>query len=1340
MATLTDPEQRSTGAVHFRLALVVASVLFAPYSAAQMIGQRPLLTNQSGAKPNLMISFDNSGSMAYPYHETYGVHTDVDDSVTYQVKCQSGSSHGRALSVTMGSTPESASQSNSSPKICYSTSFGWIAPQGSSIKVSGGWSAQRSAEVNPLYYNPRITYLPRVGSDGKPLIPSDGIQFVTNQTSTWMWYTTKSGAQRHANLNQTMHSDASYGVYASYRIPVHEAKSSPANGDKFTYAQCNSVISEKIDDDNFPKQVGCNNPIKTTITWGTATNITLPSNHKRTDCNVGGNTNICSSSQEIANILNWYRYYINRQLASSTAVGQSLANEKLQGKIRVGYINFNEDGSAIGRTPGVDLTNTGSLRGVRLLETGNNDANTLYSWLYGQTPRGGTPPHNATDKVARYYVVDAGPGNESIFNFNTTASKENPWSSDPSKPASATNPELTCRRSFNLLFSDGAWNSGSSTLTNGTEYDNAAGPAFTRILPNKQTQSFAYNPKGDSTNLKAYIPYPSASKAGLADLTARYFWHHDLRPKLANEIQTRPGQPAFWQNMATYTVGYLIQPTGEITKDATDLTFKQIEDWERDFPKGLASTKPPAWPTEDLNSSNWSDQFRIDDYIQAGFTGGGRGYSARTADDVRSIFDIILSDILNSSGNDAGVAVSADTNNNATLVGRLKYSVSYKTIDNSGDIIAQELDDDGFVKRDALGEPVAKWRASDKILAHDKRNIFSYSNKNSSSFEFKGNFSALPSDAQAALKYGPDASRVANDASFINYLRGLDPVADANGKNFRLRESKIGAMVNPPSIYMGGVRDFAYDLSGNVDGSSSYLAYADLKRTLPATLLVATNAGMVHNLDAKEGTELAAFMPRRSMKRMLNFAKDPYSFEYTLDGPLSEHDIYDGKNWQHIAVGTGGRGEKLIYALRSPLNATSNNRNPSKEDYLWETGPTKGPETIGSTNETNVINDSTFSLGHITQPSRSGQTLNGEWVVVLNSGHYNDMTDGKGHGLVVLDAMTGEVIRKVLLPATANAGRGLSGVTLVRNQDKRIVAAYAGDARGQLWRFDLRGKPSEWKVSYGEPVFVTANNRPIYGAPAWQVHPEGGTIVVVATGMLLEESDISDTAVNESIYGIWDPTPVGEAEKSPFTTVPTSSLLVQSINKPSGKTVDTTTYFTASKAKIDWKTHRGWTMALGHTHTGERNIDQVRNVGTSVFVNTTVIKAPENTDAEFCSLAGQPINYIYGLRALDGSTQYSFDIDNDGRMDNYSIAQVNDGGYSRGIALVNIIKGDITESIRKRLGIDTDSGESEPTPQKCVNVSKKAIGTVDGSLSVGVYCPISSWNRTQFQLSSPPSN
>ena len=63
MATLMTPAQRGANVLHIRVALVVASVLFAPYSVAQMIAQRPLLTNQSGAKPNLMVALDNSGSM-----------------------------------------------------------------------------------------------------------------------------------------------------------------------------------------------------------------------------------------------------------------------------------------------------------------------------------------------------------------------------------------------------------------------------------------------------------------------------------------------------------------------------------------------------------------------------------------------------------------------------------------------------------------------------------------------------------------------------------------------------------------------------------------------------------------------------------------------------------------------------------------------------------------------------------------------------------------------------------------------------------------------------------------------------------------------------------------------------------------------------------------------------------------------------------------------------------------------------------------------------------------------------------------------------------------------------
>lgn len=1330
-------------------ALLCAPMLgAAPVFAADEPAQKPLLSSQTGAKPNLMIALDNSGSMAFSFHETYGVTSGSSASDDYEIKrCPSnrygsdGNLGGPAVySNSLYSCYNDKSNrgvlSNLRDRTSVVTSY-------SPARWTAKWSAQRSADVNPIYYNPRITYRPRVDSNGVDLVPNDNVVFVSNQDSTNAFYRAFRNdsnrslvRSRHSFYADDTNSSTMSGWTqytwtgtSDYYVPRHVAYTDTnSSTPSFTYVNCADVVSSG------GLQVDCASPQRVNITPTSPASITLPADHNRTEDGCTGNT--CTHAAEVKNILNWYRYYGFRAPAVATAIGQALANPEYDGKLRIGYLNINARSNttvaAITETPGVDTSSTGLLRGVRVHQRGASDANTVYSWLYGQDgarnrdttiitgtnrnfiPHGGTPLHNALDKVATYYSATSG---------------ERAWAKNPTAGVSTSNPEMTCRRSFALLFSDGAWNSGTST--NSTEYDNENGPTFTRT---GTSTTFSYRPQGVNTEAgrKQYVPYPSTATQGLADLTAKYFWHTDLRNNLANEVVSSTGQPTFWQNMATYTVGYMIRPSGDVPGATSGLTFEQIKNYQTRYATvgwGTSATNPkPSWPTGNLNSATSSDQNRVDDFIQAGYTGGGRGFSAQSADDVREIFNTVLADILNAAGRDAGVAVSTDATNTSTIAGRLKYSVSYKTINNTGDIVAQRLDADGNAERDADGQPMAEWTASKTIPDPDDRKVFTITGDDTG-VEFKGNFSSLDTDVQAALRHGPDASRIANDASFVDYLRGKDPVADADGVLFRQRESKIGAMVNPPSIYMGASRDFAYDLSGSVDGSSSYLAYIEAKQSLPASLLVATNAGVVHNLDALDGTELAAFMPRRSLKRMLDYAKDSYKFEYILDGPLSEHDIYDGSDWNHLAVGTGGRGEKLIYGLRSPLNKTGGNREPGAQDFLWE----QGADTLDTTD---------FKLGHMTQPARSGQTEDGTWVAVLNSGHYNGEANGRRHGLVLLNPMTGELVRRIALPSSADAGRGLSGVTLVRNEDKRIVAAYAGDAAGNLWRFDLRGSKESWKVSYGKPLFT--GPRPIYSAPAWQAHPKGGNIVVVATGMLMDDDDLTDTAAN-AIYGIWDPTVLGEDDESLFTTVTPSQLVVQSIDTSvTPATTDNNTYNRTTRNQINWATHRGWTFALGHTHAGERSLDQIRNVGTSVFINTTVIAPQANPEDEMCTASGLPLNYIYGFRAVDGATQYSFDVDGDGKLDNVSMVLVGGGGYSRGMALANLYDNptndSVRNSLRERLGIDGGAGESEPTPQKCSNIKKAGLGTEDGSIGLGVYCPVAGWSRTQFQLSTPPRN
>ena len=102
--------------------------------------QRPLLVSSTGAKPNIVVSLDNSGSMAIPYPDGYDV-----------------------------SRP------------------GWRGlPTGDDGQPM--FEAQRSPDVNPMYYNPRITYRPRVDAKGEPLQANDGIQFISNASSAAFSY------------------------------------------------------------------------------------------------------------------------------------------------------------------------------------------------------------------------------------------------------------------------------------------------------------------------------------------------------------------------------------------------------------------------------------------------------------------------------------------------------------------------------------------------------------------------------------------------------------------------------------------------------------------------------------------------------------------------------------------------------------------------------------------------------------------------------------------------------------------------------------------------------------------------------------------------------------------------------------------------------------------------------------------------------------------------------------------------------------------------------------------------------------------------------------------------
>ncbi|RYF73237.1 MAG: pilus assembly protein PilY, partial [Comamonadaceae bacterium] len=373
------------------------------------------------------------------------------------------------------------------------------------------------------------------------------------------------------------------------------------------------------------------------------------------------------------------------------------------------------------------------------------------------------------------------------------------------------------------------------------------------------------------------------------------------------------------------------------------------------------------------------------------------------------------------------------------------------------------------------------------------------------------------------------------------------------------------------------------------------------------------------------------------------------------------------------------------------------------------------------------------------------------WVMLTGSGHYGA---GKQVGLYIVEALTGK--RKGFIPLppgygnddTVNGGnRGLGGVVAVRDADRKIVAAYAGDANGNLWRFDLRSAP--FQVSYNRPLFTTpgGKNQPIYATPAWQAHPGGsssctysatsqcGAIVMFGTGILLDDDDLKTPATRQAIYGIWDQTPIGSGDTAGLPKVLTNDLVEQTIDLASVKNGSLReagkTFYQVSSNSVDWATKKGWFLNLGViTYSGamalgERVVGDLSNLGSSVVIASFL---PQDRDitVESCTAAGSLPNNIYVLDALTGRNTRAFDYDANGTFDSYSIVSIQQGGLTRGNSLSS-----------NSDGMHNEGTPGNIPPSKCTG-AKGFLTGVGGSMPIGNACPVTGWRRSWAPVVSPP--
>ncbi|NOQ95444.1 MAG: PQQ-binding-like beta-propeller repeat protein, partial [Desulfobacterales bacterium] len=336
------------------------------------------------------------------------------------------------------------------------------------------------------------------------------------------------------------------------------------------------------------------------------------------------------------------------------------------------------------------------------------------------------------------------------------------------------------------------------------------------------------------------------------------------------------------------------------------------------------------------------------------------------------------------------------------------------------------------------------------------------------------------------IKLKPEEKvNINNDPLIVDYLRGDRTLEDQNGGPFRNRFGVLGDVVHSSPIFENGY------------------------------LYVGANDGMMHCLDASTGEEVFAYVPWLVFPNLAWYTDLDYKFDHKyyvdLSPVLTPNVDAGGGSIITLLVGGLGKGGKGYYALdvTNPASMTTDTAVAIKA--LWEygydddLGYTYSKPTIVNSNDNDINSNSTG------------------WVVITGNG-YNSVNGNAV--LFILDPFDGTVLRRIVVGG--GPCNGLSTPAAIdANADGKVDYVYAGDLKGNMWKFDLTDPDyTNWDVAYTDggtpkPLFQ-APGQPITTQPDVMEHcDKDGYMVIFGTGKFLGATDLDDTSL-QSIFGIWD--------------------------------------------------------------------------------------------------------------------------------------------------------------------------------------------------------------------------
>lgn len=444
--------------------------------------------------------------------------------------------------------------------------------------------------------------------------------------------------------------------------------------------------------------------------------------------------------------------------------------------------------------------------------------------------------------------------------------------------------------------------------------------------------------------------------------------------------------------------------------------------------------------------------------------------------------------------------------------------------------------------------------------------------------------------------------------AILNYVRGdRSNETDATpAGTFRKRYSLLGDIVHSNPVYVGPPAS-SFTFAGYSAYKNNNIADGGQADRTPI-VYVGANDGMLHAFNASNGKEVYAYVPSMVFGNLSKLTTDPYVHTYFVDGELSSGDMYDtvSTSWRTLLVGGLGAGGKGLFALdvthASLTNETSNSG--ANDKVLWE--------KTGN------------AFGYIHGKAQIALLNDDKWYVIQGNG-YNSVDNV---AKLLLIESNGTVTS---IATDATTGNGLSSPALVdTNSDGKPDYAYAGDLKGNLWKFNLTTKTAALKL------FAAGVDQPITSVPEIARHPNGGIIIYFGTGSLLSgpNTTSADTAnvSQQTFYGLWD------NDATTLIANNTTNILNQPLTEADYNAATKIRYSTNNTA-IDWATKKGWKVPFPIA--GERLVgDPQLRGGRLQFITTSF-----NADT-------QPVAWLMELNYLNGgASKVIFDLSADSIFD-----------------------------------------------------------------------------------------